>query len=121
MRKIFSMAVLLGVLFFNGTAYSGEVRYLSFCRHLDADPETIPTSVKAVTISCVAFITGVVETHKTIFLETGIAPLYCKPSRTTYGDVARMYNEYAIKNPPEAGISETEALLKALKKNYPCK
>ena len=100
---------------------AGNVTFLTFCNNLEFDPETMPKEVKALTISCVAFITGVTETHDKLVAEKKIEPLYCLSKRLTNGDVAAMYKDYVKTHPPEPGDSEAETLLKAMKETYPCK
>ena len=119
MKKI---SLILAVLVYLSPTYAGaaKVSFLSFCSNLELDEESLPTEVKALTISCVAFIRGVTETHTALVLKKKIEPIYCKPARISDGDIGRMYVKYAKKHPPRSNISESEILLEALKETYPC-
>ncbi len=119
MKKI---SLILAVLVYLSPTYAeaGKVSFLKFCSNLELDEASLPTEIKALTISCVAFIRGVTETHSALVLKKKIEPLYCKPARITGGDIGRMYVKYAKKHPPRSNISESEILLEALKETYPC-
>lgn len=119
MKKIPLILVVLLCLSSSHTV-AGGVSFLGFCSNLELDESTLPTEIKAITISCVAFISGVTQTHSALVLEKKIEPLYCKPARISDGDVGRMYVKYAKKHPPRPNISESEILLEALKETYPC-
>lgn len=119
MKKI---SLILAVLVYLSPTYAeaAKVSFLSFCSTLEVDEESLPTEVKALTISCIAFISGVTQTHSALVLKKKTEPLYCKPGRLTDGDIGRMYVKYAKKHPPRPNISESEILLEALKETYPC-
>ena len=119
MKKITLVLALL-LCFSLNYAAAGGVSFLGFCNNLEFDEDSLPTEIKAITISCVAFISGVTQTHSALVLEKKIKPLYCKPARITDGDIGRMYAKYVKKHPPRANISESEILLDALKETYPC-
>ena len=99
---------------------ASEVSFLKFCEYLEMDSEDLSKDAKAVTISCVAFIKGVIETHAAMVLEKKIEPQFCKPPRISYGKVGLMYVDYAGNHSRKSFQSEAEFLLQALKAAYPC-
>ena len=119
MKRI-SLILAVLVCLSPGYAGAGSVSFLNFCSNLELDESTLPTEIKAITISCVAFISGVRQAHSLLVQEKKIKPLYCKPARITDGDIGRMYVKYAKKHPLRPDISEAETLLDALKETYPC-
>jgi len=120
MKKIVLSLILLFSLYPN-TSEATEVRFLKFCDFLEADSEELTKDEKAITISCVAFIKGVVETHSTLVLKKKIKPQFCKPPKVTHGQIGLKYLEYARKVPPKSYQNEAEYLLQALIESYPCK
>lgn len=121
MKKTGLLFALLLLMMPNFAAAAGEVSFLGFCNNLRYSPNSMPKEVKALTISCVAFITGVTETHDKLVAEKKIKPLYCKPKQFTNGDIASMYKDYVKTHPPKPGDSEAETLLAAMKETYACK
>ncbi|MDT8317300.1 MAG: Rap1a/Tai family immunity protein [bacterium] len=119
MKKI-SLVLAFLICMSSTYAVAGGVSFLGFCSNLEIDEDTLPTEIKAITISCVAFISGVTQTHSALVLEKKIKPLYCKPAIVTNGDIGRMYAKYVKKHPPRANLSESEILLEALQETYPC-
>lgn len=120
MKKICLLFFVLLTLF-PSVSGASEVSFLKFCEFLEADSKDLTKDEKAITISCVAFITGVVEMHSALVLDKKMEPQFCKPPRVTYGKIGLMYLEYARKNPQKPYQSEAEYLLQALKEAYPCK
>ena len=120
MKYPYFLIVLL-LLSFPGFALAEEISFLKYCNFLEVDADELTKDEKAITISCVAYVKGVLDTHSTLSMGKNIKPLYCKPARVTYGDVGRMYADYARDNPPKPNINEAEALMEALKKAYPCR
>ncbi|MDH3973524.1 MAG: Rap1a/Tai family immunity protein [Deltaproteobacteria bacterium] len=120
MKKI-CLLITLMLFLYPGYSRAMEVNFLKFCEFLEVDSEELSKDAKAVTISCVAFIKGVVEAHKALVMENKIKPQFCKPSRVTYGKIGLMYLEYERKHSPKPHQNEAEFLLQALKDAYPCK
>ena len=120
MKKVLLTLILLFVFSPNITEAT-EVSFLNFCKYLEADSEELTKDEKAITISCVAFIKGVVETHSALVLQKEIKPQFCKPPKATHGQIGLKYLEYSRKTPPKSYQNEAEYLLQALKTIYPCK
>ena len=120
MKKLVLFITMVG-LFSSTPAGAADTMFLKYCGFLGVEADQLTKDEKAVTISCVAFIKGVLDTHSALALRKEIKPLYCKPARASYGDVGKMYVEYAEKHPPKSHHNEAEILLEALKAAYPCR
>lgn len=115
------LLLALCVWLYPATSETTEVSFLKFCEYMEVDSEALSKDAKAVTISCVAFIKGVVESHTALVQDKKIKPQFCKPSSLSYGKIGMMYIKYAKNHSQKTDQSDADFLLQALRKSYPCK
>ena len=120
MKKVLFFVVTFICL--NTAQSSGtEISFLNFCNYLEVDEASLTKDEKAITISCIAFISGITQTHASLVAKKKIKPLYCKPAVVSNGDIGRLYARHMRSHKAEEGVADSDRLIKLLKETYPCK